>query len=129
MYNSVWYSTLPKPFLMPPNWLFAPVWTILYVMMFVSFLIYTTTQSRSSKMSGYVYFLLQLLLNILWSPAFFLLKNVGLALIIIILLDIFVYLTIRKFHEVSRFSAITLYPYFIWILFATYLNMGIFFAL
>ena len=129
MYNSIWYSTLPKPFLMPPNWLFAPVWTILYVMMFVSFLIYTTTQSRSNKMSGYVYFLLQLLLNILWSPAFFVLKNVGLALIIIILLDIFVYLMIRKFHEVSRFSAITLYPYFIWILFATYLNMGIFSAL
>lgn len=126
MYNSVWYSTLPKPFLMPPNWLFAPVWTMLYVMMFVSFLIYTTTQSRLSKMSGYVYFLLQLLLNILWSPAFFVLKNVGLALIIIILLDIFVYLMIRKFHEVSRFSAITLYPYFIWILFATYLNLWIF---
>ena len=126
MYNSIWYSTLPNPFLMPPNWLFAPVWTILYVMMFVSFLIYTTTQSRSNKMSGYVYFLLQLLLNILWSPAFFVLKNVGLALIIIILLDIFVYLMIRKFHEVSRFSAITLYPYLIWILFATYLNFWIF---
>lgn len=129
MYNSVWYLTLPKPFLMPPNWLFVPVWTILYVMMFVSFLIYTTTQNRSSKMSGYIYFLLQLLLNILWSPVFFVLKNVGLALIIIILLDIFVYLMIRKFYEVSKISTIALYPYFIWILFATYLNLWIFFAL
>lgn len=126
MYNSVWYLMLPKPFLMPPNWLFAPVWTILYLIIFVSFLVYTTTHSRTSKVSGYVYFLIQLLLNILWSPAFFVLKNVGLALIMILLLDIFVYLMIRKFHEVSRFSAIILYPYFLWIIFATYLNFWIF---
>lgn len=126
MYDSLWYANLPKPLLMPPNWLFAPVWFILYLMIFLSLLIYTTTKTRHSKILGYIYFIIQMLLNIIWSPIFFLMKNVGLALLVIIFLDIFVYLTIIKFYEVSKISAKILYPYFLWILFATYLNAAIF---
>lgn len=127
MYDSIWYTNLPKSFLMPPNWLFAPVWFVLYLMIFLSLVIYTTTKTRHNKIVGYIYFIVQMLLNIIWSPIFFLMKNVGLALLVLVFLDIFVYLTIKKFYEVSKISAQILYPYFLWILFATYLNMAIFF--
>ena len=125
MYDYLWYANLPKPPLMPPNWLFTPVWIILYLVIFLSLLIYTTTKSRGDKIKGYVYFIIQMLLNIAWSPIFFLMKNIELALVVIILLDVFVYLMIRKFHEVSKLAAELLYPYFWWIIFATYLNCGI----
>lgn len=125
MYDSLWYANLPKPSLMPPNWLFTPVWIILYLVIFLSLLIYTTTKSRGDKIKGYVYFIIQMLLNIAWSPIFFLMKNIELALVVIILLDVFVYLMIRKFHEVSKLAAELLYPYFWWIIFATYLNCRI----
>ena len=126
MYNSIWYANLPKPPLMPPNWLFAPVWFVLYITIFLALLIFTTTKTHQNKISGYAFFIIQMILNIIWSPIFFLMNKVGLALLVIILLDIFVFLTIIKFYEVSKISASILYPYFLWILFATYLNLAIF---
>lgn len=73
---------------------------------------------------GYIYFSTQLILNLLWTPAFFYLQNILLAVIIIILLDIFVVLTIKSFYKVSKISGLILIPYLIWIFFATYINIG-----
>ena len=123
MFDSSWYKSLIKPPFAPPDWLFAPVWGFLYLTIAISFLIYITKPAEDKKI-GYVYFVIQLVLNLAWSPIFFGLKEIFWAFILIILMDIFVYLTIRKFYSVSRISGLILIPYFIWILFATYLNAG-----
>ena len=121
-----WYSALIQPPLKPPAWLFAPVWTVLYITMAVSLFLYARKYTIKNKAWGYVLFFMQLLVNLSWSPAFFGLKNVGLALALIILLDILVLFNIMEFFKISKSAGRCLIPYFIWILFATYLNLGIF---
>lgn len=123
MFKSVWYYNLTKPPLAPPDWIFPPVWSILYFSMLVALLLYLFKLAQNKK-SGYIYFIAQLFLNLLWTPAFFYLQNIVLALIVIILLDIFVILTIKSFYKVSKISCLILIPYLVWILFATYLNIG-----
>ena len=123
MFKSVWYYNLTKPPLAPPDWIFPPVWSILYFSMLVALLLYLFKPSQNKK-SGYIYFIAQLFLNLLWTPAFFYLQNIVLALIVIILLDIFVILTIKSFYKISKISGLILIPYLLWILFATYLNIG-----
>lgn len=122
MYNSVWYNSLTKPVLSPPSYIFPPVWSVLYVTIFISLILFIITKTKISKKNGYIYFFIQMILNLLWSPAFFIMQNIGLALFIVILLDIFVILTIKNFYKVSEISAYLLMPYLIWIIFATYLN-------
>jgi tryptophan-rich sensory protein len=107
----------------PPNWLFAPVWGILYAMIAAALIIYINKQGYGKK-SGYIFFVIQLVLNFIWSPVFFGMQNMTLALVIVILMDIFVFLTFKKFYSVSKISGLLLIPYFLWILFATYLNAG-----
>ena len=124
MIDYSWYTTLIQPPLKPPAWLFAPVWTILYITMGISLFLFAKKQTNKSKSWGYVLFFTQLLVNLSWSPAFFGMKNIGLALAILILLDILVIFNIIEFFKISKSSARCLIPYFIWILFATYLNIG-----
>lgn len=126
MISYSWYQNLNKPFLSPPAWVFAPVWTLLYIMMFASLLLYATKQTSRDKSWGIVLFFSQFILNLCWSPAFFMLQNIGLALIIVIILDILVLWNIVEFSKVSKPAGILLIPYFIWIVFATYLNSGFF---
>ena len=123
MFKSVWYYNLTKPPLAPPDWIFPPVWSILYFTILTALLLYIFTPVQYKK-SGYIYFIAQLILNFLWTPTFFYLQNIVLALIVIILLDIFVILTIKSFYKVSKISGLILMPYLLWILFATYLNIG-----
>lgn len=123
MIASNWYFNLIKPYFVPPDWLFKPVWICLYCTILISFILYYK-KSGSDKKAGYIYFVIQILLNLLWTPVFFGLKNILLALFIICILDIFVVLTIQKFYQVSKISAYILLPYLLWILFATYLNAG-----
>lgn len=123
MFKSVWYYNLTKPPLAPPDWIFPPVWSTLYFSMLVALLLYLFKPSQNKK-SGYIYFIAQLILNFLWTPTFFYLQNIVLALIVIILLDIFVILTIKSFYKISKISGLILIPYLLWILFATYLNIG-----
>lgn len=122
MYNSLWFQNLNKPFLNPPSWVFQPVWIVLYILMAVSLVLFVSTPSLYRKTSGYIFFAVQLILNLAWSPIFFAMQNIALAFLIIVALDIFVILLIRKFYSVSKLSAYLLIPYLIWIIFATYLN-------
>ena len=126
MFNSLWFDSLNRPFLAPPSWIFSPMWTILYLMMFAALLVFVFKKTDIQKTNGYVYFALQLILNLIWSLIFFGLHNIALALIVLLLLDIFVFLTIKKFYLVSKLAGWLLVPYFVWILFATYLNVGYF---
>ena len=123
MFNSSWYDSLTKPFLSPPNWLFAPVWIILYITIFVSLVLYIITPDKE-KTFGYVAFGAQLILNLAWSPVFFVMQNIPLALVIVLLLDMAILLTILEFYSVSKISGIILIPYFLWSIFATYLTLG-----
>ena len=123
MFKSSWYYSLAKPSLSPPNWVFPPVWAFFYFTMFVALFLYIL-KSDGNKKSGYIFFAVQFALNLLWTPAFFLLKNIFAALIIVILLDIFVFLNLKSFYKVSKPSGLILIPYFIWVIYATYLNLG-----
>ena len=123
MFNSSWYDSLTKPFLSPPNWLFAPVWIILYITIFVSLVLYIITPDKE-KTFGYVAFGAQLILNLAWSPVFFVMQNIPLALVIVLLLDMAILITILEFYSVSKISGIILIPYFLWSMFATYLTLG-----
>ena len=125
MLDLTWYTTLEKPALTPPVWVFAPAWIFLHITIFAALLLFTVTRTRKSKIMGYTYFILQVILNILWTPSFFILNNPALALIDIIALDIFVLLNIIEFYKISKFSGLLLIPYLLWLIFATYLNAGI----
>ena len=125
MFNSAWYANLIKPAFSPPDWVFAPVWMFLYFLIFVSLIIYVLNCVKDKKI-GYYCFIVQLLLNIVWVPVFFRLKSIGGGFVVIILLDAVVFLTICQFFKVSKIAAILLIPYFLWLLFATYLNIGYF---
>lgn len=121
-----WYSTLVKPPFSPPNWIFGPVWTLLYLMMGVSF--YCIWQlgwkKKKVKVAGY-YFGVQLALNFLWSIAFFGLRSPLLGLVNIIALWMFIILTMKHFYPLSRIAFYLLVPYLLWATFAMLLNGAI----
>jgi len=125
MYNSEWYQNLIKPPFAPPNWVFPPVWTVLYLMIFAALIIYSLKRNEDKK-SGYIYFSAQMILNLIWSPVFFLRKNIGLALLIVVLMNVFIFLTVREFYRKSKTAGTLLVPYQLWVLFAAYLNAGYF---
>lgn len=121
-----WYMTLNKPSFNPPNWVFAPVWSALYIMMGVSAgWVWAKGFHHKWVKTGLYHFGFQLLLNGLWSIVFFGLKQPLLALLIIITLLIVLGLTIKWFNVVSKIAAYLLIPYFLWLCFATALNFKI----
>ena len=124
--NYTWYQTLNQPAFAPPAWIFAPMWTVLYISMFVALVFYAKSNKIYNKTWGYVLFFGQILVNLAWSPIFFGLQNIGLALAIVVLLDILVLWNIIVFYKNSKPAGLILIPYLIWILFATYLNFGYF---
>ena len=121
-----WYLTLEKPFFTPPSWLFAPVWSLLYVLMGIALgrVIFFITHNKLNKISLY-YFGGQLLFNGLWSLVFFGLRNQILGLLVIVLLLFLIQQTIKWFRIIDVLSAQILYAYFVWVIFATLLNAGI----
>lgn len=117
-----WYNTINKPALNPPPEIFGPVWAFMYTLIFISFTTFMYAKTDLNKKQGLTFFLIQLLLNFSWSPAFFYLHDIKLSFIIIVFLLIFIILTIISFYKVSRISAFLLIPYLLWVSFATYLN-------
>ena len=123
---STWYVDLNKPFFNPPNWIFAPVWTTLYILMGVSFgWIWSSSDESSNKKKALSFFGIQLALNALWSLLFFGLKNPELALLNLIFLLFFIVVTIKEFSSINRKASWLLYPYLAWVSFATILNTAI----
>ncbi|MBI2036014.1 tryptophan-rich sensory protein [Candidatus Microgenomates bacterium] len=114
-----WYQTLNKPFFSPPNWIFGPVWTILYILMGIS--LYLVWQKRGVP----AVFWIQLILNALWSILFFGLKNPSLALVDIVALWVAIFLTIKAFSKISKPAGNLLIPYILWVTFASILNLAI----
>lgn len=124
----VWYQSLIKPNLNPPSWVFAPVWTTLFLLMGVSaFIVWKRGLNRRDVRVALGIFIVQLLLNTLWSMIFFGLQNPGLALIEIVLLWLAIVATIIAFAKISRPTVWLLVPYILWVSFAVYLNFAIWF--
>ena len=117
-----WYNTINKPAFNPPPEIFGPVWAFMYTLIFISFTTFMYAKTDLNKKQGITFFLIQLLLNFSWSPAFFYLHDIKLSFVIIAFLLIFIILTIISFYKVSRISALLLIPYLLWVSFATYLN-------
>ncbi|MEJ1223228.1 TspO/MBR family protein [Sediminicola sp. 1XM1-17] len=121
-----WYVTLKKPSFNPPNWIFAPVWTVLYIMMGVAAgLVWARGFYHVWVKTALYHFGFQLLLNALWSIVFFGFQNPLMALLIILALLVLIVLTIKWFKVVHRTAAYLLIPYFLWVCFATVLNYKI----
>lgn len=122
---NTWYTTLNKPSWTPPNWLFGPVWTVLYLLIAVSgWLIYRKPRSMMRTIA-LGFWGLQLVLNLLWSYFFFAQQSPGLGLMDIIALCLSICLTISCAWNVSRLASLLLIPYLLWVLYATALNTSI----
>lgn len=120
------YKDLNQPALSPPGWIFPVVWTILYLLMGLgSYLIATSYSPYKNK--ALLYYIIQLILNFLWSPVFFNLNNYVLAFLILVLLWYFIVKMIVSFWQVNKTAALLQIPYLLWVTFAGYLNLAIIF--
>jgi len=123
---NTWYTTLNKPSFNPPNWIFAPVWTILYILMGIAAgLVWAKGFYHVWVKTALYYFGFQLLFNALWSIVFFGFQEPFWALLVILVLLILILLTIKWFKIVSRPAAYLLLPYLLWVSFAMVLNYKI----
>jgi len=123
---SNWYAALDKPFFTPPDWVFGPTWTVLYLLMGISaFLIWRRGINNRTVRICLALFIGQLVLNGLWTPLFFGLQMPLVAFVEILLLWSAILLTIMRFKRVSKTAALLLIPYILWVSFAAVLNGGI----
>lgn len=124
---TTWYPTIEKPSFNPPNWIFAPVWTALYIMMGIGAgLVWNLIDSKREEVrSALIFFAIQLALNSLWSFLFFGLMNPLLALLEIIVLWLMIYETFIKFNKLNKIAGYMFIPYILWVSFAMILNGSI----
>ncbi|MFA5210927.1 MAG: TspO/MBR family protein [Patescibacteria group bacterium] len=124
-----WYVYLNKPIFNPPNWIFSPVWILLYILIGISFYLILVKKPKIDQQNFNVIIFLftcHLVLNASWSIFFFNFHDILTAYINILCLDLVIFLCIIKFYKVSKIAGLLFVPYLIWILFATYLNLSIF---
>ncbi len=123
---NTWYTTLNKPAFNPPNWLFAPAWTILYTLMGISvaYIWHAGWKNAAVKTAIFI-FVAQLLLNAFWSVAFFGMQNPPFALAVILILWVLIFICIVRFKPIKALAAYLLVPYLLWVTFATVLNVSI----
>ncbi|WP_421999214.1 TspO/MBR family protein [Reyranella sp.] len=120
-----WYADLAKPDFNPPNAVFGPVWTVLYVLMGVAAWRVWRSGDREMTRGPLTLFAMQLVLNLGWSVVFFGLQKIGAALATIVVLDVGVIVTALAFRPVDRLAALLMLPYLAWVAFATVLNISI----
>lgn len=120
-----WYIELTKPVWQPPNWVFAPVWTVLYT--FLGIIAVRVYAAKKSLLRSWVLvlFIVQLLLNFLWSPVFFGFEQIGIGLVIISVLVVFVLILAPLLRRVDKLSFYLFLPYVVWVCFACLLNLRI----
>lgn len=123
---SSWYQYLAKPSFNPPNFVFGPVWTILYTLMGIALYFVWVKGYKKKKIKKAVnLFLIHLAVNTIWSLVFFGARNLGGALIIILILWVMIAYLIKLFWDIDRRSSYLLIPYLLWVGFATILNAAI----
>jgi translocator protein len=122
-----WYASLNRPFFSPPNWVFGPVWTSLYILLGISFFLIWKEEASKARDLAIKVFLIQMLLNFAWSFIFFYFNLIGVALLEIILLWISIASMIYLFYKIKPLAAYLNIPYLLWVSFATILNAGYYF--
>ena len=124
---ATWYPTILKPSFNPPNWVFMPVWTLLFILMGVAAgLVWDKIKEQNEEVKKALgFFLVQLILNAVWSYIFFGLKNPMLALVEIVLLWLMIYETYLKLTKINKTAGYLLIPYMAWVSFAGILNASI----
>ena len=121
------YSSIVRPPLSPPGWLFAVAWSILYFLMGVSlYLVWNTAANEGEKRRAFLLFGIQLFLNFIWSPIFFNEQWFFAAFVVLISLWIFVFLMVKSFYKISKKAGLLQIPYLLWLTFAAYLNFAIY---
>ena len=124
---NTWYADLRKPVFTPPDWIFGPVWTTLFILMgLAAFMVWQKGLGNRNVRIAIVCFVVQLVLNALWSVLFFGLRSPLAGLIDIILLLSAINLTVVLFWQVSKTAALLLVPYMLWVTFASILNLAIY---
>ena len=121
-----WYAQLSKPSFNPPNWVFGPVWTLLYILMGIALYLIWRLPASETRNKALLIFFVQLFLNFCWSFLFFYFHQIGFALTDIILLWITILLTIISFSRFNTTATWLLVPYIAWVSFATILNAAIY---
>lgn len=121
-----WYEGLAKPALTPPNWVFGPAWTILYILMaFAFYRVLRLDPATPGRRAAITIFLAQLALNASWSFAFFAAHSPIGGLMVIVPMEALILYMIAQFWRLDRVAACCLIPYAAWVAFATYLNAGV----
>ena len=121
-----WFASLNRPSFSPPNWIFGPVWTILYILLGISlYLIWKQIPSKERN-NALLIFSIQMFLNFIWSFVFFYFNQIGLALIVIVGLWISIVFMLIRFYKLKPLAAYLNIPYLLWVTFASVLNAGYF---
>lgn len=124
--NFTFYKELAKPPFSPPGWVFPVMWAILYAVMAISvFLIFRSDAPQSKKRVAYWIYAIQLAVNFAWSIVFFRFRMLGLSVAVILLLFLMILAMMTVFFRINRTAAFLNIPYLIWVIFASYLNIGV----
>lgn len=122
-----WYNLLNQPSFRPPNWLFGPVWTILYTLMGISlYWIWIKGTKKKEVRDALKLFAVHLVFNATWSIVFFGMHNIPLSLVNIVVLWILIVMVMIRFYKIDKKASLILIPYLAWVSFATILNFSIF---
>ena len=122
-YKEPWYSLLNKPILNPPDWIFAPVWTTLYLMMTLAIWLFWHSSNKDIKTINI--YLTQIVINTTWSIVFFAFHKILLALIVLMISILFIILLISRFKRVNMLSYYLMIPYLLWCFYALFLNINL----
>ena len=122
-FKEPWYSLLIKPSYNPPGWVFAPVWTTLYLMMIIS--IWFFWHSKNKDVNTIYIYLIHLIINTTWSVVFFIFHKIFLALVVLIILILLIITLMLRFRRVNMLSYYLMIPYLLWCFFALILNINL----
>ena len=123
---NIWYNSLNKPFLNPPNFVFMPIWTFLYISLAIFIWMIDRQPHTELVLHAKKLFVWQLILNFAWTPIFFGMQNILAGLIVLLVLDYLVFRLVMLSFQINKTCAFIILPYFCWLLFATYLNTSLF---
>jgi tryptophan-rich sensory protein len=122
----IWYEGLVKPAFSPPNWIFGPVWFILYTLMgFSVYIIWESVYEYKNAREAVFLFWVHLLFNAMWTVLFFNLKDIALAFFDIMIIWVMIAVLMSRFYKISKTAAYLLVPYFVWVSYASMLNLFI----
>ena len=122
-FKEPWYSLINKPIFNPPDWVFAPVWTTLYLFMTIA--IWKFWHSKNRDISTIYVYLIHLILNTTWSVVFFIFHKITLALIVLVILIFLITILMLRFKRINLYSYYLIIPYLLWCLFALLLNVSL----